>query len=534
MRRISTVHIDKFYKDSLILTLSNMTTGTIAFIFSIILSRELGAEGLGLYGLITPVYGFLLCLTSDGLITAISRRSSLYYSRKEFSNLFRTISTVFMFVFLYVSSIAFLVLVCHNIIAVHIVRDARAAGAIIALCPALIFVPMSAILKGYFYGMRQYKTTASIDIFEKLLRVIVLLSAVSIISPGPAVSKTVTIAFLALAIGESVSMTMLFICFRIRKSKMLHEFRCLSSHTIALESSVKRSSHLIKNSRSKSKSRIQLMFDVLVISVPLCVEGILASSISAVSALVLPRRLVSAGFTYGEALAMIGRFGGMALNITTLPYIIISSMLTVLVPELSLRISKKDFWSAEERIIQVLRIAAIVGISTAIICLKLPATLGMLFYGRNDLTDMIRFSAPICLTMFISLPTFGILNALGKQNIFLKHSLIHSLLGLFLTFVLAGIPGLNIYGHGLSIMLTYFTSAILNIREIGKICEIKVTRHDLIALLLSSVAAWLVSEFVGNLTAPAHPIIRTATIVIACFGTMIGLSRLVSNCLQEP
>jgi stage V sporulation protein B len=520
MRRISAVHIDKFYKDSLILTLSNMTTGTIAFIFSIILSRELGAEGLGLYGLISPVYGFLLCLTSDGLITAISRTSALYHNRKELSNLYRTISTVFVFILLGVSCVAFLVLVCHNIIAIHIVRDARAAGAIMMLCPALIFVPMSAILKGYFYGLGQYKTTASVDIFEKLLRVIVLLSTVSIISPGSEVSKTVTIAFFALSVGELVSMTLLFICYRLRKTKMLRE-------------SASSSNYAAHRFRGKSKSRIQLMFDVLVISVPLCLEGILASSISAISALVLPRRLVSAGYNYSEALAMIGRFGGMALNITTLPYIIVSSMLTVLVPELSLHISKKNFWSAEERITQVLRIAALVGISTAIICLKIPETLGVLFYGRNDLASMIKYSAPICLIMFVSLPTYGILNCLGKQNTFLKHSLIHSVLGLLLTFILAGIPTLNIYGHGLSIMLTYLTSLVLNVREIRKICEIKVNRHDLITLLLSGILAWLAAEFVVNLTVTAHPLIRTAATVITCFSTMFILSRLVSNCLYE-
>ena len=87
-------------------------------------------------------------------------------------------------------------------------------------------------------------------------------------------------------------------------------------------------------------------------------EGILASSISALAS--CAARSLSAQ-EYSEALAMIGRFGGMALNITTLPYIIVSSMLTVLVPELSLH-SKKNFWSAEERIARVLRIAALVGI----------------------------------------------------------------------------------------------------------------------------------------------------------------------------
>ena len=59
------MHVDKFYKDSFILTLSNMVTGIIAFVFSLILSRELGAEGLGLYGLVMPIYGLLLCITSD-------------------------------------------------------------------------------------------------------------------------------------------------------------------------------------------------------------------------------------------------------------------------------------------------------------------------------------------------------------------------------------------------------------------------------------------------------------------------------------
>jgi stage V sporulation protein B len=70
------VIIDKFYRDSLVLTISNLVTGMIGFIFSIILSRSLGAEGLGLYGLVMPVYGLLLCLTSEGLITAISKASA--------------------------------------------------------------------------------------------------------------------------------------------------------------------------------------------------------------------------------------------------------------------------------------------------------------------------------------------------------------------------------------------------------------------------------------------------------------------------
>ncbi len=501
MRRLSAIPLDKFYMDSFTLTLSNMATGIISFIFSIVLSRELGAEGLGLYGLVMPVYGLLLCITTDGLITAISKTTTLYFHRKEYRNLKRTVSTAFLFVAAWSTCVALLVLVCHSFIAEHIVKDPRAAGAIMIISPALIFVPLSAVIKGYFYGLGQYKVTASVDILEKFLRVSILLGAVLLLSPGSDVSKTVTIAYFALAIGEAVSLLLLFICYKIRNSQL-------------------------KGNIGKSISRIQLIFDVFVISVPLCVEGVISSIISALSALVLPHRLVAAGFTYSDALALIGRFAGMALNITTLPYIIIGSMLTVLVTELSPGISKRDYWSAEERIAQILRISGIIGISTALVCLRIPDTLGLVFYKRNDLGEMIRFGALIRLVMFISMPTFGILNALGRQNTLLKNSLINSAQSLLLIFLLAGIPVLNIYGYGLSVILTSIASFILNIREIKKVCEIKVTLQDVVTLALMGTAVWLASGIVMNLLGGASPVILASCIVITCFGGMFCMYRL--------
>ncbi|NMA34139.1 MAG: oligosaccharide flippase family protein, partial [Clostridiaceae bacterium] len=136
MRRLSDIHIlrtrlwgriDRFYRDSFVLTLSNMTTGIFAFIFSILLSRKLGAEGLGLYGLVMPVYGLLLCVTTDGIITAISKISTVCFNRKDYTNLNRTLGSVFVLTTLWACCVALLVLIFHRPLAVHVVRDARAA-----------------------------------------------------------------------------------------------------------------------------------------------------------------------------------------------------------------------------------------------------------------------------------------------------------------------------------------------------------------------------------------------------------------------
>jgi len=494
------VQIDKFYKDSFILTLSNMVTGIIAFVFSIILSRELGAEGLGLYGLIMPVYGLLLCITTDGLITANSKISTVYSSRRDFRNLNKTLNTIFVFVILWAACVALLVLLCNKGIAIHIVRDQRAADSLKILCPAIVFVPMSAVIKGYFYGLGKYKVTSIVDIFEKLLRVVILVSTISILGPQ-GVGKTVSIAYFALAAGELISLLLLFICYKIQRSKL----SC---------------------SDGKAKSRIQLLFDIFVISVPLCLEGILTSVLSTISTLILPRRLVVAGLTYREALAVIGRFSGMALNICLLPFIIISSMLTVLVPELSLHISKKNYWSAEERIAQVLKLACAVGISTSIVCLTIPDLLGLLFYQRDDLGSMIRFSGAICLVSFVSSPTFGILNALGKQSILLKNSLITSIESLFLIYVLAGLPVLNIYGYGIAMILTSITALFINLKEIKKICEITINLQDAVTLILTGIAAYLLCGITCRILFEAAPFIKAAAVVITSFGTVLALNGL--------
>jgi stage V sporulation protein B len=508
MRKLFAGRIDKFYKDSFILTLSNMTTGMISFVFSILLSRKLGAEGLGLYGLIMPVYGLLLCITSDGLITAISKISALYLNRGELRNLYKTLSTTFLFVASWAVSVAFLVLVCHDVIALHIVRDARASGALMMLSAALVFVPLSAIIKGYFYGLGKYNVTSTIDIMEKFLRVAILLGTISLVAPDD-VGDTVTIAYLALAAGELASFLALFACFKIQKAKLL-------------------------GNKGKAKSRIQLMFDIFVISVPLCINGVLSSIISTVSSLILPRRLVAAGFTYGEALSLIGRFSGMALNITTLPYIIINSMLTVLVPDLSLNISKKDYWAAGERVAQVLGIACRVGISTALVCLLVPDELGFIFYRRIDLGAMIRFSAPVCLVLFVSSPTFGILNALGKQNILLKNSLINSLQSLLLVFMLAGIPSLNVYGLGISIIIAAITSLTLNLKEIKKICDIMLDYSDIIILLLSGAVGWIASGCVLSIFKYAPLIIKLIMTVATSFSSVFGFSHIASGFRKRP
>lgn len=58
---------------TLLLTAAGLTTRLIGFFYKIFLSRAIGAEGIGIYQMIFPIYGVCYALTTSGAEIAVSR-----------------------------------------------------------------------------------------------------------------------------------------------------------------------------------------------------------------------------------------------------------------------------------------------------------------------------------------------------------------------------------------------------------------------------------------------------------------------------
>ncbi len=457
---------DRFLKNSIILIFSNLVTGIFGFIFSIILSRKMGAEGMGLYGLVMPIYDLFICLICGGMITAISRVAAIHYSKNDFRNLNRSVDISMLFDSIWAIVVICCVFIGSTYISNYIIKDSRTVHALQVVCPAMLFIALSSILKGYFYGVSDIKIPAFIDIFEKFFRIVIFLTIINtFLLKG--VENTVTSAYITLTLGELLSLVLLYICYKRKQFKLGTSF-------------------------SIPEDKLQLLFNILVISFPLCINGFLSTSLSTISTLIVPRRLVSSGIDYSVALCLIGKFKAMSLSIIFFPILIVNSISTVLIPDLSEKLSKKNYWAVETRISQVIKVAFLLGITTMIICITIPNELGTLFYDRKDLGNYIKFaclSAPITYT---ATTTFGILNGLGKQNVLLRNSLIVSLEELILLYTLTGISWINIYGYGISLILTSITALVLNIYEINKICHLSFTAYELLVYLLLGILLYFI------------------------------------------
>lgn len=445
---------DNFFKNSFILTLTNSTMGILKFVFSIILSRDLGAEGMGLYGLIMPIYDLFCCIVCGGLITAVSKEGAVYWDKKEYGNLNKSINICLFFDFIWSFFVAFLLFFSSSFISKYIIQDSRATFSLMIISPAIIFVALSSILKGYFYASSKVTTPAVIDIFEKTVRISAVIAIINILVLKD-IQKTVTAVYAALSLGEIISFILLYI-------------------------SYKKQSSIYKSPPGfKSENKIQLFFNIFVVSFPLCVNAFLSTAIGTASTLIVPERLLHCGFSHAESLSMIGKFSSMAINIVLFPMVIITSMSIVLIPDLSQNLASRNFYSLEKRIKSVIKISLLLGISTMFICLSIPYNLGMLFYKRNDLSEYIKFSALSLPFLYVSATTFSILSGLGKQKQILINSIIVSVEELIIQYILTGIPKINIFGIGISLMITSITSIIINMKEILKKCYVHFSVYEI-------------------------------------------------------
>jgi stage V sporulation protein B len=497
---------DKFLKNSIVLTLTNSTTGVLRFVFSIILSRELGAEGLGLFSLIMPIYDLFACLICGGMVTSISKQTSEFHSKKDMRNIHRTIKVTLLFDSLWSLVIIAFLFLNSNYISLKIIKDSRSLQSIWYICPALLFVALSSIIKGYFYGTYDVKTPAIIDIFEKSLRIAAVIFVIEFFSLQ-GIENTVTAVYIALACGEILSFILLYITYKYKKAK--DNINNFSNHI--------------------NESNSQLLFNILIMSIPLSINGFLSTGISTVSTLILPRRLVLAGFDHGSALAIIGKFSGMALTIVYFPLVVVTSMAIVLIPEISENITNKDYYTLEKRLNGVLRISLLLGLSTMAICIGMPKDLGNLFYGRTDLTTYIVFAALSAPFTYLSATSFSILNGLGKQGVLLKNSILMSIQELILLYILTSIPSINILGYGITLIVTSLTTYIMNLKEIRKKCNIEMNFKEVLIYFLVTIIIFLFTNIFSIVIPDLYFKAKTISLILVGFALYFSLTTILTK-----
>jgi stage V sporulation protein B len=163
-----------FVKQAAILGGASLFVRLLGFFYRVPLTNLIGDAGNAFYGLSYQVYIVILNLTSVYMITAISRLTSERLALKRYRDAHSLFKTAMVFSVCIGAAGSLLMFFGAETIArfLHFSDEAaNAAYAIRAISPAIFFVSMLTVLRGYFQGMQTAFPTAISQVVEQFFNI---------------------------------------------------------------------------------------------------------------------------------------------------------------------------------------------------------------------------------------------------------------------------------------------------------------------------------------------------------------------------
>lgn len=292
-----------------LLTLTGVLAQGVGFVYRVLLTRLAGAEILGLYQLILPVYSVLLSLTSVGLTTAVSNLSARYEALGDRRAIHQVRGQALRLFFLLAVLPCALLLVFSDGVSVYLLGDARTRLGLLLLVPCLLLTGTENLQKHYFYGTGRVAPAALTELAEQVLKAGFILGLLVLLRPATPEEAVGTIV-LGMVLCEILSALTQTLLFRVYLGP---------------------SAQLPGAGREPKALRRQMGR----IAAPLGAAALLGNLITSANAVLIPRLLVLGGLEQSEAVSAYGVTFGMTLPMLLLPTAFLSALGLVLTPKLS-------------------------------------------------------------------------------------------------------------------------------------------------------------------------------------------------------
>ena len=217
---------ESFLKGALILSMAGIVVKIMGAFFRIPLSNLIGSVGMGYYQVVYPIYTLFLTLAVAGFPTALAKLVSEQRAIGNYRGANKTfkISYTVLFITGLISFSAFFF--GAKFISTVVLKNSGAYAAMIAVSPALLFVPLMSSYRGYFQGRREMSKIAISQIVEQFFRVSLglLLGYVLMKSYGPEMGAAGGV--LGAAVGGFASAVFLIYIYlrnaKVRKAEIAH------------------------------------------------------------------------------------------------------------------------------------------------------------------------------------------------------------------------------------------------------------------------------------------------------------------------
>lgn len=410
---------------TIILTMTGFTSRIIGFFYRIFLSQTFGAEGMGIYQLISPAMALAFSFTAAGIQTAISKYVANETTTHDYKSSCK-ILLVGITISLVLSAIFSIFLYEYSLpIATYALLEVRCAPLLRVIALSIPFGAVHSCINGYFYGIKQTKIPAITQLAEQIARVASVYILYEIMLSRNS-TPSLTFAVIGLIIGEIVSMLISVVAIYFR-------FYSLRSYFFQMH-------------WDGCKDAFQ---KIMYLAIPLSANRIVINFLQSIEAIYIPNRLQAFGLTVSDALSIYGVLTGMALPLILFPSAITNSVSVLLLPIVSEAESNHNFRAINRAIIKSLRYCFLLGFLCTAVFFFGGNYLGEFLFHSKTAGSFITTLSFICPFLYLSSMFSSILHGLGKAFYTFAISVFSLIIRLLFVFFLIPFCGIKAYLWGL-------------------------------------------------------------------------------------
>lgn len=430
---IKNIMKNKFVMGTIILLTGGFFSKFLGFVLKIIITRQIGTEGIGLYSLVMPTFGLFITIATFSYPVAISKIISA--RGKSSKKAIFSIIPISIILNLFTLLIIFLI---SKPLASIFLKDQRLYIPLLSIGFTLPFIGLSSIIKGYYWGKQRMGIYILSNIVEQIVRIIVIIFLI------PKVIKVSLVLTISLIIVVNV----------------LSETSSIIVMLLGLPKGVK----ITKEDLRPSKEYIK---DIMNICVPSTSSKIVGSISHFLEPIVLINVLSYVGYSNNYIVTEYGIVNGYSLALLLIPQFFTMSISTSLIPELSKSYSIEDIKNCKKRLFQITGLSLMIGAFSTGIIFAVPEYFLNLIYNTNLGANYIRVLAPFFLLYFINTPLASAMQALDMSKDEMQITLLTSFVKLFLLTLLAFLK-IGMYSLIISTIITLIYSTYLHIKKVKK------------------------------------------------------------------
>lgn len=447
-------HVSQFIKGTLILTAAGLLSRCLGFFYKIFLAQALGAEGMGIYQLIFPVFSVCHALTSSGIEISISRFTAFAKKEDKSAYLYTGLSLS-----LTASLLVGLLLWQHSgFISIALLHEARCTPLLRILAVAVPLSTIHACFAGSYLGQKRTGIPAIAQLLEQTIRIgtVWLLCHITVSQNQ---DITPSLAVFGLLTGEACSVLFML---TVTSSRLPHPFSFQK---------------YIKNCKT-----------LLQMAVPITGTRLSLTLLQSAEAVLIPLNLQKHGLSSTEALSLYGILTGMSLSFLMFPNAVTSSISAMLLPT----ISKEQASGNDKRIAFTIEHTIQFGLMIGILCMGIflcfGEKLGTIVFHEVLAGHFLTTLAWICPILYLTGNLNSILNGLGKTSVTFFNQLAAILVRIL--FILLFTPSHGIQGVLWGLLASQFLLCLLGFRALRPYLQLT-KRLD--ALVWRPLAAILLS-----------------------------------------